>query len=192
LGCDLSIIAATKYLGGHSDVMMGVVSANERTFGAIEQASITLGQTVAAEDAFLVLRGMRTLELRMARHAASALDIASWLATHRMVRRVFHPALPGDPGHDLWRRDAQGSNGLLTVEFDPSVPADAVERAVDGLSLFGIGASWGGFESLALPVDPARTRLAQEACGYLLRLHIGLEDPDDLKKDLERLLAALG
>jgi cystathionine beta-lyase len=138
LGCDLSIIAATKYLGGHSDVMMGVVSANERTFGAIEQASITLGQTVAAEDAFLVLRGMRTLELRMARHAASALDIASWLATHRMVRRVFHPALPGDPGHDLWRRDAQGSNGLLTVEFDPSVPADAVERAVDGLSLLGI------------------------------------------------------
>jgi len=192
LGCDLSIIAATKYLGGHSDVMMGVVSANERTFGAIEQASITLGQTVAAEDAFLVLRGMRTLELRMARHAASALDIASWLATHRTVRRVFHPALPGDPGHDLWRRDAQGSNGLLTVEFDPSVPADAVERAVDGLSLFGIGASWGGFESLALPVDPARTRLAQEACGYLLRLHIGLEDPDDLKKDLARLLAALG
>jgi len=192
LGCDLSVIAATKYLGGHSDVMMGVVSANERVFGAIENVSITLGQTVAAEDAFLVLRGMRTLELRLARHAASALEIAEWLAGHKAVRKVFHPALPGDASHELWRRDAQGSNGLLTVEFDPSVPAEVVEQAVDGLALFGIGASWGGFESLALPVDPARTRLAQEPCGYLLRLHIGLEDPADLKKDLARLLAALG
>src|SRR5690606_36438417 len=133
------------------------------------------GQTVAAEDAFLVLRGMRTLELRLARHAASALEIAEWLAGHKAVRKVFHPALPGDASHELWRRDAQGSNGLLTVEFDPSVPAEVVEQAVDGLALIGIGASWGGFESLALPVDPARTRLAQEPCGYLLRLHIGLE-----------------
>ncbi|MYN12800.1 cystathionine beta-lyase [Pusillimonas sp. TS35] len=191
LGCDLSIVAATKYLGGHSDVMMGAVTANERTYAAIEDASVSLGQTVSAEDAFLILRGLRTLALRLARHAASALDIAVWLTEQKAVRSVFHPAMPGDASHALWRRDACGSNGLLTVEFDPALASDAVERAVDGLELFGIGASWGGYESLALPVNPERTRLAGQECGYLLRLHIGLEEPEDLKRDLARQLATL-
>lgn len=185
LGCDISITAATKYLGGHSDVVMGSVTTNKACFSGIEQASINLGQTVSAEDAFLVLRGIRTLELRMQRHASSALHIAQWLTSVPAVRRVFHPALEGDSSHDLWKRDASGSNGLLTIEFDPSLSTQKIEHAIDSLQLFGIGSSWGGYESLVLPVDPGRTRLREsKRVGYLLRLHIGLEDPDDLMQDL--------
>ncbi|MCD0503247.1 cystathionine beta-lyase [Bordetella petrii] len=193
LGCDISVVAATKYLGGHSDVMMGAVTASQAYFEAIENVSINLGQTVSADDAFLVLRGLRTLDLRMQRHAQSALEIARWLAGQPAVKTVFHPALPGDPNHDLWRRDAQGGNGLLTIEFDPGLPGAAIEAAIDRLQLFGIGSSWGGYESLVLPVDPARTRYAGQAVapGYLLRLHIGLEDPADLTHDLDTLLKAL-
>lgn len=193
LGCDVSIVAATKYLGGHSDVMMGSVTVAEPHFAAIEGASINLGQTVSADDAFLVLRGLRTLALRLRQHADSALEVAAWLAQQAAVRRVFHPALPGDANHTLWQRDAHGSNGLLTMEFDPAIPSETVERAIDGLRVFGIGSSWGGYESLVLPVDPARTRLRQQEpeLGYLLRLHIGLEAPADLMSDLGRLLRAL-
>src|SRR5690606_34679364 len=156
-------------------------------------ASINLGQTVSAEDAFLVLRGLRTLQLRLERHAESALAIAAWLNEQEAVRTVWHPALPGDQGHALWQRDAHGSNGLLTIEFDPALSAERIEQGIDRMQLFGIGSSWGGFESLVLPVDPARTRLAAQptAPGYLLRLHIGLEGPEDLKEDLSRLLGTL-
>ncbi|MBV7483404.1 cystathionine beta-lyase [Bordetella sp. BOR01] len=193
LGCDISVAAATKYLGGHSDVMMGSVTTGPAHFDAIENVSINLGQTVAAEDAFLVLRGLRTLELRMQRHAQSALGVATWLAGQPAIKSVFHPALPSDRNHALWRRDASGSNGLLTVEFNPQLSRAQIEEAVDQMRLFGIGSSWGGYESLVLPVDPACTRFAAQAAapGYLLRLHIGLEDPADLKKDLDSLLDAL-
>jgi len=193
LGCDVSIVAATKYLGGHSDVMMGSVTVTEPGFAAIENASVNLGQTVSSDDAFLVLRGLRTLALRLRRHGDSALDVAAWLAQQPAVRTVFHPALPGDTNHALWQRDARGSNGLMTVEFDPAVSAETIERAIDQLQLFGLGSSWGGYESLVLPVDPGRTRLSgrEPAPGYLLRLHIGLEDPADLKADLDRLFHAL-
>jgi len=193
LGCDISIVAATKYLGGHSDVMMGSVTTREACFPAIEDVSINLGQTVSADDAFLVLRGLRTLGLRMRQHALGALDLARWLAAQPAVRTVFHPALESDPNHALWRRDAQGSNGLLTVEFQPGLSIAAVERAIGKLELFGVGSSWGGYESLVLPVDLARTRLAgrSPAPGYLLRLHVGLEDPEDLRRDLGRMLEAL-
>lgn len=185
LGCDISVTAATKYLGGHSDVVMGSVTTTKACFSGIEQASINLGQTVSAEDAFLVLRGIRTLELRMQRHASSALHIAKWLTSVPAVQRVFHPALEGDSSHQLWKRDASGSNGLLTIEFNPSLSTQKIEHAIDGLQLFGIGSSWGGYESLVLPVDPGRTRLREsKRVGYLLRLHIGLEDPDDLMQDL--------
>ena len=188
LGCDISIVAATKYLGGHSDVMMGSVTTSQACFAQIEQASINLGQTVSAEDAFLVLRGLRTLELRLQRHASSALRIARWLSTHHAVRTVFHPALQEDPNHGLWQRDAAGSNGLLTIEFDPGLTSEKIEPAIDGLQLFGIGSSWGGYESLVLPVDPRRTRLRNnKQHGYLLRLHIGLEDPADLMRDLDTM-----
>lgn len=194
LGADISVIAATKYLGGHSDVMMGAVTTTQSVFPALESASINFGQTVAAEDAFLVLRGLRTLDLRLQRHAQSALQIAQWLARQPALRTVFHPALPSDPNHALWTRDCLGSNGLVSLEFQPGIPVDAVEEAIDKLELFGIGSSWGGYESLALPIDIKRTRLDGNAdkTGYLLRLHIGLEDADDLKADLAKLLATLG
>lgn len=193
LGCDISVVAVTKYLGGHSDVMMGSVTAQQPVFEAIDDASVNLGQTVSADDAFLVLRGLRTLELRLQRHAASALEVATWLAQQRGVRNVMHPALPSDPNHTLWKRDALGSNGLLTIEFDPKISTASIEAGIDRLSQFGIGSSWGGYESLVLPVDIARTRLAaqQPPPGYLLRIHIGLEDPADLIKDLDAMLRAL-
>lgn len=142
LGCDISVVAATKYLSGHSDVMMGSVTASKACFAQIEQASNNLGQTVSAEDAFLVLRGLRTLELRLQRHASSALHIAQWLSAHHVVRSVFHPALQGDANHELWQRDATGSNGLLTIEFNPDLASEKIEQAIDGLQLFGIGSSW--------------------------------------------------
>jgi cystathionine beta-lyase len=193
LGADISIIAATKYLSGHSDVMMGIVCTNQTSFSFIEQASINFGQTVSSEDAFLVLRGLRTLDLRLQRHAESALIIANWLQQHSTVRRVFHPALPEDPNHVLWKRDCMGSNGLLSVEFQPYLQNEAIESAIDALKIFGIGSSWGGFESLALPIDIKRTRFASNPgqVGYLLRLHIGLEDVNDLKNDLSQLLIEL-
>lgn len=193
LGADISIIAATKYLGGHSDVMMGAVTTTLATFLTIEQASINFGQTVGAEDAFLILRGLRTLDLRLQRHAESALDIANWLAQHPAVRKVFHPARPEDPNHALWKRDCLGSNGLLSIEFQPGLQVGLIEAAIDALEIFGIGSSWGGYESLALPIDIKRTRYASNPgqVGYLLRLHIGLEDPNDLKSDLRQLLTAL-
>lgn len=193
LGADISVIAATKYLGGHSDVMMGAVTTSQAAFPAIEQASINFGQTVGSEDAFLVLRGLRTLDLRLQRHSESALDIADWLAQHPAVRTVFHPARREDPNHALWKRDCLGSNGLLSIEFQPELQAEAIEAAIDALQIFGIGSSWGGYESLALPIDIKRTRFASNPgqVGYLLRLHIGLEDPVDLKADLRNLLTAL-
>src|SRR5690606_28856079 len=122
--------------------MMGAVTTREAHFGEIEDVSINLGQTVAAEDAFLVLRGLRTLELRLRQHAQGALEIAGWLAAQPAIRTVFHPALESDPNHALWRRDAQGSNGLLTIEFQPELPPAAVERAIGQLELFGVGSSW--------------------------------------------------
>lgn len=193
LGCDISIVAATKYLGGHSDVMMGSVTVTELNFADIESASVNFGQTVSADDAYLVLRGLRTLDLRLRQHADSALEIAIWLRQRAEVRTVFHPALPDDPNHDLWLRDANGSNGLLTVEFDPAISTEMVECAINRMRLFGIGSSWGGYESLVLPVNPDSTRLCRNNshCGYLLRLHIGLEATSDLVADLQRLLEAV-
>jgi len=193
LGADISILAATKYLGGHADVMMGAVVTNERAWRGLERATIDFGQTVGADDAFLVLRGMRTLPLRLAQHARSALRISQWLQARPEVSRVLNPALPGDASHAIWRRDCNGANGLLTLELsDAYTDADA-ERLIDSLQLFGIGASWGGFESLVIPVflQNSRSLPGYQASGPMLRLHIGLEDPDDLIADLERGLAAL-
>lgn len=193
LGADISVVAATKYLGGHSDVMLGAVTTTRKAFGLIEQASINFGQTVAAEDAFLILRGIRTLGLRLQRHAQSALQLAEWLAAQPAVRNVFHPARPQDPNHALWKRDCHGSNGLISVEFQPELSAATIEAAIDATEIFGIGSSWGGYESLMLPIDISRTRYAGKAPapGYLLRLHIGLECVDDLKADLSNFLHSL-
>jgi len=192
LGADISILAATKYLGGHADVMMGAVVVNARAWRPLERASIDFGQTVGADDAFLVLRGMRSLPLRMAQHAKNAMQVAQFLLERPEVARVLCPALPGDPSHAIWQRDCSGANGLLTVELNDGFTAADADRLIDSLRLFGIGASWGGFESLVIPVQLASRALPDATPrGAMLRLHIGLEAPEDLIGDLEQGLSAM-
>ncbi|WP_066480673.1 MULTISPECIES: cystathionine beta-lyase [unclassified Sphingomonas] len=185
MGVDYAILACTKYVVGHSDVMLGSVTAAPGRFAALRETSHQLGQCVSPDDAWLASRGLRTLGVRMRQHGASALAIARWLESRSEVARVLHPALPGCPGHDLFARDFRGSSGLFA--FVLAGGDDAARAAlIDGLDLFGIGYSWGGFESLALPVDPARYRTATrwQAEGPVVRLQIGLEDPADLIADL--------
>lgn len=186
LGADISIIAATKYLGGHADVMMGAVVCKAEVWPALQRASIDFGQTVGADDAYLVLRGIRSLAPRLAMHQQHAMTVATWLQAQPEVAAVLCPALPGDPNHALWQRDCHGTNGLLSIEFAPGISAAATERMVDALALFGLGASWGGFESLVVPANllNARTLTDWSTRGAILRLHIGLEDPQDLIADL--------
>ena len=189
-GVDISILACTKYIVGHSDVMMGSVTATPDWFGKLRQTAYLFGQMVSPDDAWLAARGLRTLGVRLKQHQDSALAIANWLKTRPEVARVLHPALPDCPGHDLWRRDFTGSTGLFSFVLNGG--DDAARAAlIDGLAHFGIGYSWGGFESLALPIDPARYRSATSwtAQGPAIRLNIGLEDTDDLIADLEAGLA---
>lgn len=182
-GIDLSILAATKYIVGHSDAMLGAVTATPARFDALKRMTRLYGQHVAPDDAFLGSRGLRTLGVRLRQHESSALTVARWLEGQPGVARVLHPALEGCPGHDLWRRDFAGASGLFSIVLDGG--DDAARAAmIDGLRLFGIGFSWGGFESLALPVDPLRRAKAWKAEGPMVRLHIGLEDPADLITDL--------
>lgn len=186
-GIDVSIQAGTKYISGHSDINIGTVSASA---AAMEQVKLTHGDfgiTVAPEDAYLAARGLRTLAVRLARHQQSALTVAQWLAGRPEVLRVLHPALPEDPGHALWKRDFKGSSGLFSIILKP-VPKAAVSAFLDNLALFGLGYSWGGFESLAIPFDCASYRSATTWApgGPGVRLHIGLEDPGDLIADLEQ------
>lgn len=189
-GVDLVVTAATKYLCGHSDAMMGAVTSNAACWMALRRTAQMLGHFVSADDSFLVLRGMRTLPLRMKQHGDSALKIAAWLESRQEVARVLHPALPGSAGHDLWARDFSGAGGLFSIILNGG--DDAARAAlIDGLDHFGIGYSWGGYESLALPVDPQKYRSATtwQAQGPVIRLSIGLEDADDLIADLEKGLA---
>ncbi|WBH17509.1 cystathionine beta-lyase [Sphingomonas radiodurans] len=186
-GVDLSILACTKYIVGHSDVMLGSVTAAPSHWRALREMSLQLGQVASPDDAWLGARGLRTMAVRLAQHQASALKIARWLETRPEVARVLHPALPTCPGHDLFARDFIGASGLFS--FVLAGGDDAARIAlIDGLDHFGIGFSWGGFESLALPVDPQRYRTATTPRfdGPLVRLQIGLEDPDDLIADLAR------
>ena len=184
-GVDLSILACTKYVVGHSDVMLGSVTAAPGRFARLRDTSFQLGQVASPDDAWLGSRGLRTMAVRLKQHEASALAIAHWLDTRPEVARVLHPALPGCPGHDIFARDFAGSSGLFSFALDGG---DEASRAalIDGLRHFGIGYSWGGFESLAIPVDPAghRTATTCDFPGPLVRLQIGLEDPADLVADL--------
>ncbi len=188
MGVDLSIIACTKYIVGHSDVMLGSVTANSASWDILRTTAQVLGTCVSPDDAFLAARGLRTLDVRMQRHGASALTIARWLQGQPQVARVLHPALADDPGHAIFARDFRGSAGLFGfILHDPSAPAAA--RVVDALRHFGIGYSWGGYESLAIPTDPARCRTATPWCGgRVIRLSIGLEDVGDLIDDLAQAL----
>ncbi len=192
-GIDISVQALTKYVGGHSDVFMGSAAASDPVVAKhLSDGVLHLGWATSAEDAYEMLRGLRTLPTRLARHEASGLKVAQWLATQSEVQQVLHPALPGSPGHDLWRRDFAGSCGLFSVILKPATTLQ-VNAFLDALEIFGLGFSWGGFESLAIDCGP---QLAVRAhCnaypGPMVRLHIGLEDPDDLIQDLRRGLDTL-
>jgi cysteine-S-conjugate beta-lyase len=191
-GVDLSIHAGTKYFGGHSDVMLGMVAANNNTVANLKVFVRYNGLCVGPDDVYLGMRGLRTLAVRLERHHESGLAVARWLEQRPEVLRMLHPAMPSHPGHALWKRDFTGASGLFSMVFKP-VPQKAVYAFLDSLELFGIGASWGGFESLAIPFDctPVRTATHWAPGGPTVRLHIGLEAVDDLVADLERGFAAL-
>ena len=185
-GVDVAILAATKYVGGHADVMLGAVSATEQHFRRIQSTAWDLGHAVSADDAWLASRGLRTMAVRLKQHEESALKVAHWLNGRAEVGMVLHPALPDCPGHEYWKRDFKGSSGLFAFELKTGDRSAFVEA----LELFGIGFSWGGYESLALPVDPIRT-VSKPPAENLVRLHIGLEDADDLIADLDRAFKSL-
>ncbi|MEX1059898.1 MAG: cystathionine beta-lyase [Methyloceanibacter sp.] len=191
-GADVSIQAATKYIVGHADAMLGAITTTEETTPAVAKTHEDLGLCPGPEDVYLGLRGLRSLGVRLERHQRSGLELARWLAERPEVARVLHPALPSHPSHALWKRDFTGASGLFSIVLKP-VSRESLAAMLDGLELFGMGYSWGGFESLILPFDPRayRTATAWQAEGPAVRLHVGLEDVEDLKADLEAGFARL-
>lgn len=193
LGADVSVQAGTKYLAGHADCLIGTISsADEATAKSIFHALLQLGSNVSADDAFLTLRGVRTLSTRLSRHEATGLELAKWLAKRPEVARVLHPALRTSPGHALWKRDFTGSSGLFSVVLTPTAAA-GIKAFFNAFRIFGIGYSWGGFESLCVHVRPEASRTAEpwREEGPVFRFHAGLEDVEDLKADIERAFSAM-
>jgi cystathionine beta-lyase len=184
--------AATKYIGGHSDVLLGVIVTSEALHAPLHRLWTDMGVAPSTDDCFLGLRGLRTLAVRLARHQASATKVARWLAGRAEVAEVLYPALPGARGHALWSRDFAAASGLFGVVLHP-VEKARLDAMLDGMRIFAMGWSWGGFESLIIPTYPARVRSVTrfDAAGPCLRLHVGLEDPDDLIGDLADGLARL-
>jgi cystathionine beta-lyase len=193
LGADVSVQSGTKYLGGHADLLLGTISsADETSARIIFHALLQLGANVSADDAYLALRGVRTLSARLARHQDTGLQLAKHLAKRDEVRRVLHPAFKSCPGHAVFRRDFSGASGLFSVVLEPVAPR-ALEAFFNALKLFGMGFSWGGFESLCIHVRPetSRTAVPWTEEGPVLRIHAGLEDPEDLLADLDRAFNAM-
>ncbi len=184
LGADISVVAITKYVAGHSDVMLGSVTSNAKYLKQLRDDSDLLGQTVSPEDAYLALRGLRTAEARLAMHQAHTNEVVAWLHAHPKIAELLYPPREGDRHHALFRRDFSGGNGLLSIAFAEGVTQEHVNRFVDGLALFGLGASWGGYESLAMVYG----KVPGWSGGRITRLHIGLEDPKDLIADLAQSL----
>jgi cysteine-S-conjugate beta-lyase len=189
-GVDISIQAATKYIVGHSDAMLGYATTTAEAWPALHRTVMDLGYSVGPDDVYLAQRGLRTLPVRLARHFQTGLLLAEWFARQPEVVRVLHPARPGDPGHALWRRDFSGASGLFGVLLRP-MPRAALAALIDSLELFALGASWGGYESLLVPWTPKRSVVPWTHDGPCLRVHAGLEAVDDLSADLERGFAAM-
>ena len=189
-GCDISIQAATKYIVGHSDAMFGCVTCNEATWPKFKDTYETMGMFAGPDDMYLALRGLRTLDVRLERHMKSAITIAEWLRQRPEVETVLYPALSNAPGHEIWKRDFTGASGLFSMVLKPK-SQQAVAAMLDGMSLFSMGFSWGGYESLMIPFEAKRTATTWHASGPALRLHIGLEHPDDLIADLKAGFARL-
>ena len=185
-GVDVSVQAATKYIVGHSDAMMGIVTANKEHWLRLRATTNELGQSAGPDDVYLAQRGLRTMAVRLKQHWQTGVQLAEWIARQPEVQRVLHPALPGDPGHALWRRDFRGACGLFGVVLKP-VKHEAFAAMIDGLELYGIGASWGGYESLVVPFVPQKLRSATQwpDPGPCFRIHAGLEHIDDLVADME-------
>ncbi len=190
-GCDVSIQAATKYIVGHSDAMLGTVTCNKSVWGQFKEAYSTMGVFAGPDDMYLGLRGLRTLDVRLERHMRNAITIAEWFRSRVEVDTVLHPALTNAPGHEIWKRDFKGSSGLFSVVLKPASDK-AVAALLDGLELFGMGFSWGGYESLVVPFVPHRTATHWTAKGPCLRFHIGLEHTDDLISDLSAGFVRMG
>ena len=196
-GVDVSIQATTKYIVGHSDVIMGSVTCTKEAWPALKAVTNDFGQTAAPDDCYLATRGLRTMALRLKQHQESGIQLAQWIAQQPEVERVLHPALPSDPGHALWKRDFKGACGLFGVVLKPSIKPAALHALIDSVQLFGLGASWGGFESLILHFDPREVRTATkwppegQAAGPCFRVHVGLENVEDLIADMGRGFAAL-
>lgn len=184
-GVDISVQAATKYIVGHSDAMLGTVTVTQALWPQLKSTAYDLGQIAGPDDCYLAARGLRTLAVRLRQHWENGMQLAEWIAHQPEVERVLHPALPSDPGHALWKRDFKGASGLFAVQLKPTA-AQAFESLIDGLELYGIGASWGGFESLVLPINPADHRAVTtwKSDGPMFRVHAGLEDVNDLIADM--------
>ncbi|EPE3793647.1 trans-sulfuration enzyme family protein [Campylobacter lari] len=186
LGVDISVIAATKYLSGHSDVTMGIVVINEKEWKNFDKLPEALGFTTSPDDAYLVLRGMRTLDVRMKAHEKSADEVVEFLQSRKEVKTIFYPKLKTHPNHEVFMRDHKGANGMVTIEFADGISKEQAIKFVDNLEYFSIGASWGGYESLATVTTPPRTATDWSARGPFVRFHIGLEDSKDLIADLKQ------
>ena len=185
-GVDISIQAATKYIVGYSDVMLGTVTATKEAWPELRDCIGNMGQCAGPDDLYLAQRGLRSMAVRLHQHQSNAMQIAEWLQSRPEVRQVLYPALPGAPGHEIWKRDFLGASGLFAIELQP-FSEKAIEAMLDGMGLFGMGYSWGGYESLLIPanVRKIRTAVPWRFEGPLLRIHIGLEDVEDLKDDLK-------
>lgn len=186
LGVDISVIAATKYLSGHSDVTMGIVVVNEKEWQNFNILPEALGFTTSPDDCYLVLRGMRTLDIRMKAHEESSTKVVEFLKSRREIKTIFYPKLESHPNHNIFMRDYKGANGMVTIEFNDKISKEEAIKFVDNLELFSIGASWGGYESLATITTPPRSVTPWENRGILVRFHIGLESVEDLIADLEQ------
>lgn len=184
-GIDISLASATKYISGHSDLLLGVVSGSKETYPLLKKTALLLGLCAGSEELYLGLRGLRTLEVRLREHQSRALELAKWLQEHPAVKRILHPAFPSCPGHENWKKYFKRSSGTFGIILKET-NKEKIARMLNGLQLFRMGASWGGYESLSFPEQPHHNRTAEKCSeeGFFLRLHVGFEDMDDLKEDL--------